>query len=90
VYFDWWIGQPCIRPNLSRFAAFYYNASLKYGGHVGVINYKDFAFKNTPLSLISNAANSAIFGGFTGRPIPRSATNLGATSRTTPSNRRSS
>ena len=41
MYFDWWIGQPSIRPNLTRFAAFYYNASLKYGDHVGVINYKD-------------------------------------------------
>ena len=45
VYFDWWIGQPSIRPNLSRFAAFYYNASLNYGDHVGVINYKDFAIQ---------------------------------------------
>ena len=43
MYFDWWIGQPSIRPNLSRFIAFYYNASLKYGDHVGVINYKDIA-----------------------------------------------
>jgi len=43
VYFDWWIGQPSIRENLSRFAAFYYNSSLKYGDHVGVINYKDYA-----------------------------------------------
>ncbi|MFL6437806.1 MAG: alpha-L-fucosidase [Terriglobales bacterium] len=45
VYFDWWIGQPSIRPNLSRFAAFYYNTSLKYGDHVGVINYKDYAMQ---------------------------------------------
>ncbi len=30
VYFDWWIGQPSIRPNLTRFAAFYYNRSLEY------------------------------------------------------------
>jgi len=45
VYFDWWIGQPSIRPNLTRFAAFYYNASLKYGNHVGVINYKDYAMQ---------------------------------------------
>src|SRR6266567_2505032 len=43
VYFDWWIGQAAIRPNLARFAAFYYNSSLKYGDHVGVINYKDYA-----------------------------------------------
>jgi len=43
VYFDWWIGQPLIRPNLTRFAAFYYNSSLKYGDTPGVINYKDYA-----------------------------------------------
>jgi alpha-L-fucosidase len=45
VYFDWWIGQALIRPNLTRFAAFYYNSSLKYGDHVGVINYKDYALQ---------------------------------------------
>ena len=46
VYFDWWIGQPSIRQNLTRFAAFYYNSSLKYGDHVGVINYKDYAIQD--------------------------------------------
>jgi alpha-L-fucosidase len=46
VYFDWWIGQPSIRPNLTRFAAFYYNSSLKYGDHIGVINYKDYAMQD--------------------------------------------
>jgi alpha-L-fucosidase len=45
VYFDWWIGQASIRPNLTRFAAFYYNRSQKYGDHVGVINYKDYAIQ---------------------------------------------
>lgn len=45
VYFDWWIGQASIRPNLARFAAFYYNSALKYGDHVGVINYKDYAIQ---------------------------------------------
>jgi alpha-L-fucosidase len=45
VYFDWWIGQASIRRNLTRFAAFYYNSSLKYGDHVGVINYKDYAMQ---------------------------------------------
>ena len=43
MYFDWWIGQPGLRNYLSKFAAFYYNASLKYGDHVGVINYKFYA-----------------------------------------------
>src|SRR5215472_14532944 len=45
VYFDWWIGQASIRPNLTKFAAFYYNTSLKYGDHIGVINYKDYAMQ---------------------------------------------
>jgi alpha-L-fucosidase len=45
VYFDWWIGQPSIRLNLTRFAAFYYNRSLEYGDYVGVINYKDYAMQ---------------------------------------------
>ena len=45
VYFDWWIGQASIRANLTRFAAFYYNNSLKYGDHIGVINYKDYAMQ---------------------------------------------
>ena len=45
VYFDWWIGQALIRANLTRFAAFYYNSSLKYSDHIGVINYKDYAMQ---------------------------------------------
>jgi alpha-L-fucosidase len=45
MYFDWWIGQPSIRTNLTKFTAFYYNTSLKYGDHVGVINYKDYAIQ---------------------------------------------
>jgi alpha-L-fucosidase len=43
MYFDWWIGQPSIRQDLARFAAFYYNSSLKNGNPGGVINYKDYA-----------------------------------------------
>ena len=45
MYFDWWIGQPSVRPDLKQFAAFYYNASLKYSGHAGVINFKDYAMQ---------------------------------------------
>ena len=45
VYFDWWIGQPSVRADLTRFAAFYYNAALQYSGHAGVINYKDYAMQ---------------------------------------------
>lgn len=45
VYFDWWTGQASIRASLARFAAFYYNSSLKYGDYVGVINYKDYAMQ---------------------------------------------
>jgi alpha-L-fucosidase len=46
MYFDWWIGQPSVRTDLTRFAAYYYNASLKYGDHVGVVNYKDYAMQD--------------------------------------------
>jgi len=45
MYFDWWIGQPSVRKDLARFAAYYYNTSLKYGDHVGVINYKYWALQ---------------------------------------------
>ena len=45
MYFDWWIGQPSVRADLTRFAAFYYNTSSKNGGTVGVINYKDWAMQ---------------------------------------------
>jgi alpha-L-fucosidase len=43
IYFDWWIGQPGLRNQLRKFAAFYYNSSLKFGDHVGVINYKEYS-----------------------------------------------
>ncbi|HEY0785299.1 MAG TPA: alpha-L-fucosidase, partial [Acidobacteriaceae bacterium] len=39
MYFDWWIGQPSVRPYLAKFASFYYNQS-KQNGQPGVINYK--------------------------------------------------
>jgi len=45
MYFDWWIGQPSVREDLTRFTAFYYNASPKYADQVGVINYKDHAIE---------------------------------------------
>lgn len=44
-YFDWWIGQPSVRPALARFAAFYYNTNLQQGNPVGVINFKDYAMQ---------------------------------------------
>ncbi|HYM78669.1 MAG TPA: alpha-L-fucosidase [Candidatus Dormibacteraeota bacterium] len=46
MYFDWWIGQASLRENVARFASFYYNESLKNGGTVGVINYKDYAMQD--------------------------------------------
>jgi alpha-L-fucosidase len=39
IFFDWWIGQPSVRPYLAQFAAYYYNESLKRGP-VGIITYK--------------------------------------------------
>ncbi len=38
-YFDFWIGKPEVRPDLARFAAFFYNETSKRGS-LGVINYK--------------------------------------------------
>jgi len=51
MYFDWWIGQPGLRNQLTKFAAFYYNSSLKYGDHVGIVNYKDYAMDSTSAVL---------------------------------------
>jgi alpha-L-fucosidase len=45
MWFDWWIGEPSVRNPITRFAAFYYNASQKYYGNPGVINYKYFAME---------------------------------------------
>ncbi len=45
MYFDWWIGQPDVRRNLAKFAAFYYNESLAEKRPVGVINYKTVAME---------------------------------------------
>jgi alpha-L-fucosidase len=39
IFFDWWIGQPYIRPYLAKFAAYYYNESSKRGP-VGIVTYK--------------------------------------------------
>jgi alpha-L-fucosidase len=42
MYFDWWIGQPNFRLNVTKFAAFYYNYAAKHK-IAGVINIKDYA-----------------------------------------------
>jgi alpha-L-fucosidase len=44
IYFDWWIGAAQVRPYLTKFAAFYYNESLKHGTQ-GIINYKNDAMR---------------------------------------------
>jgi alpha-L-fucosidase len=45
MYFDWWDGQPSVRGDLQRFAAFYYNTVQSGGKPAGVINYKDYAMQ---------------------------------------------
>lgn len=40
MYFDWWNGQPSLRDDVARFAAYYYNRTLEKGGGIGIINYK--------------------------------------------------
>jgi alpha-L-fucosidase len=42
VYFDWWIGQPNYRPNVTKFTAFYYNFAAAHG-YTGVIDIKEYA-----------------------------------------------
>jgi len=44
IFFDWWIGHPAMRDQLSRFAAYYYNQGEKRGTGA-VINYKHDAFE---------------------------------------------
>ena len=51
MWFDWWIGQPSLRDSVARFAAFYYNDSLKYPGNPWVINYKYFAMEENSAVL---------------------------------------
>jgi len=50
MYFDWWIGQPSVRPYLARFAAFYYDESRKHGTP-GVIDYKFDAMQDNSGTL---------------------------------------
>jgi alpha-L-fucosidase len=50
MYFDWWIGQPNVRPYLTKFAAFYYDESTKRGTQ-GVINYKNDAMEEGTATL---------------------------------------
>jgi alpha-L-fucosidase len=42
MYLDWWAGQPNYRPNVTRFASFYYNFSAQHG-IPAVIDIKDYA-----------------------------------------------
>jgi alpha-L-fucosidase len=50
VYFDWWIGDPSFRQNLTEFAAFYYNEGVK-NGTGAVINYKIDAMQEDSATL---------------------------------------
>jgi alpha-L-fucosidase len=42
MYLDWWAGQPNYRPNVTRFASFYYNFSAQHR-IPAVIDVKDYA-----------------------------------------------
>lgn len=39
MYFDWWIGQPAMKPALQKFAAYYYDRSAEEN-HQPVLTYK--------------------------------------------------
>lgn len=47
VWFDWWIAQPPVHPNLQTFAAFYYNRGEEWGKGVA-INYKKHGGESFP------------------------------------------
>ena len=47
VWFDWWIAQPPVHPNLKTFAAFYYNRGKQWGKGVA-INYKKHGGESFP------------------------------------------
>lgn len=40
MYFDWWIGQPAMKPDLQKFAAYYYDRSAEHGQQP-VLTYKE-------------------------------------------------
>lgn len=63
IFFDWWIGQPSVRPYLAEFAAYYYNESSKQGA-VGIINYK-------LVDMMKNSAVLDIERGQTSNILPR-------------------
>ncbi|HEX4489384.1 MAG TPA: alpha-L-fucosidase [Terriglobales bacterium] len=50
IFFDWWIGQPSMRDQLARFAAYYYNQGAKRGTGA-IINYKHDAFQENSAIL---------------------------------------
>jgi alpha-L-fucosidase len=64
VFFDWWIGQPAVRPYIAEFAAYYYNESSKRGP-VGIVSYKNFDMeKNSALLDIERGQLSEIRKGY--------------------------
>ncbi|MHB1020843.1 MAG: alpha-L-fucosidase [Acidobacteriaceae bacterium] len=42
IYFDWWIGQPAFKPDLQRFAAYYYDRAAERRQGI-VLTYKEEA-----------------------------------------------
>ena len=60
MYFDWWDGQPSVRGDLTRFAAFYYNTVQGNGKPAGVINYKDYAMQ--PSSAVLDIERGQLSG----------------------------
>ncbi len=87
IYFDWWIGQPSVRADLTRFAAFYYNSSMQKGGPIGVINYKDFAMPENSAVLDVERGQLAGIRPLYWQTDTSVSTDRGVTSRTIHSNR---
>ncbi|SEG52836.1 alpha-L-fucosidase [Bryocella elongata] len=50
IYFDWWIGQPAMKPALQQFAAYYYDRSAA-SGVKPVLTYKEEAMPANTATL---------------------------------------
>ena len=77
-------GSPSVRADLAEFAAFYYNTRCKTEANRRH-QLQGLRHTGSPAYSTSSAASSTDISPRIGRPTPRSATNPGDTSSTTPS-----
>lgn len=78
VWFDWWINKPDFKPDLQRFAAFYYNYAVAHG-FSAVINYKYTAMPEDSAVLDVERGQLPGIRALHCKPTPLSAINPGVT-----------